>query len=78
MNEISVELKKRILTQKLNIWKGTIYDAGLDARVAGVTGNTSLQNASEKRVKEAIQAVELIKELIDELNRKDGADTDDL
>jgi len=68
MEELAPDLKKQILDKKLQLWKGTLYDAGLDAKVAAVVDNARLRTAAEKRVREAIQAIELIEGLQEELD----------
>lgn len=71
MENLTEKLKNRILAQKLELWQGTLYDAGLDAKVATVVDNKQLQQASEKRVKEAIQAIEYLTSLLEEPDAPD-------
>ena len=77
--ELSQDIKNGILADKLNRWRGTLYDAGLDGKVAGVVNNPKLQKIAERRVKEALQAIEYLEALLTEVDAgedKEAGDAD--
>lgn len=58
MEEVSKEVRLDLINQKLAIWNNTLYDAGEDAKVANIIENDNLKRAAEKRVREALKALE--------------------
>ena len=68
MDEITLEVKKQLVQQRLQMWQNTVYEAHLDAKVAKVTEDEQLLKASQDRAKKALQAVTLMKQVLEELN----------
>ena len=62
------EAQKSLVQNKLLVWQNTLYDAQLDAQVAKLTEDNAMLEAAQRRIKQAIQAVELMKELQEKLN----------
>ena len=62
---------KQILTDKLKLWKNTVYDAGIDAQVAKVTADDRMLQGAQKRLKGALKAVAFLEE---ELNKSQSGD----
>ena len=68
MDGITLEVKKQLVQQRLQMWQNTVYEAHLDAKVAKVTEDEQLLKASQDRAKKALQAVTLMKQILEELN----------
>ena len=68
VTEITLETKRQIVQQRLQVWQNTVYEAHLDARVAKITEDEQLLQAAQARAKKALQAVTLLKQILEELN----------
>jgi hypothetical protein len=62
--------RKQLIENKITLWRNTIYDAELDARVADALGKEAASEQAQERMKEAMQAVELLEGMLDELERE--------
>jgi len=65
---------KQMIAEKLKIWKNTVYDAGLDAKVATVTEDDRMLQAAQKRLKSAMKAVEFLEEELIKSQSEDGGE----
>ena len=72
MEEVSKEVRLELANRKLAIWENTLYDAGLDNRIAQATKNMSKDKESQERMKEALIAVDVLKNEIKELENEQG------
>ena len=72
--KVAANTMKSIITDKLKIWKNTVYDAGLDAKVAAFTEDERLLQAAQKRLKSAIKAVEFLEEELIKSQNGDGGE----
>ena len=66
-NEASNIDKKQMLEQKLQLWKNTIYDAEVDARVAQAIGDDQLLETAKRRLGQAIKATDVVGKILAEL-----------
>ena len=62
-----VDMRIFLLSKKIEEWKNTVSDATLDAQVALVCNDTRLLQAAEKRLKNAIMAIEYLEAELDAL-----------
>jgi hypothetical protein len=65
---------KQMLLTKLELWKNTVYDAGLDAKVATVTEDDRMLQGAQKRLKSAMKAVEFLEEELNKSQSDDGGE----
>jgi len=70
----SAEVIEQMLQEKLTRWKNTVYDAGLDAKVAAVTEDERMLKAAQKRLKSAMKAVEFLEEELIKSQSEDGGE----
>ncbi len=52
------ETKKTIIKRQIQLWKNTLYEAQVQARVAQVIRNEEMQTAAAARAEEAIRAMD--------------------
>jgi len=65
MEDISVDVKIAILTQKLQIFKNSSYDALIDAKVAKILENENNEKQATDRLANITKAIDFIeKELL--------------
>ena len=69
--EPSEEIIRQMVAEKLKIWKNTVYDAGLDAKVATITEDDRMLQGAQKRLKGALKAVAFLEE---ELNKSQSGE----
>ena len=60
MDNVSTEVKRAILTQKLQQYKNTIYDASIDVRVAKVLENEQMEKQSVEIITKMTKATDFI------------------
>jgi len=65
---------KQMIAEKLRIWKNTVYDATLDAKVAAVTEDERLLQGAQQRLKSAMKAVEFLEEELIKSQSEDGGE----
>ena len=70
MEEVSKEVRLELTNRKLEIWNNTLYDAGLDDRIARVTKNTAGEKSAQERMKSALQAIDLLEKEIKEIEEE--------
>jgi len=64
----------QMLKEKLRIWNNTVYDAGLDAKVALCTEDKRMLSGAQMRLKNALKAVEFIEEELIKSQSDDGGE----
>jgi len=62
MEDVSVNTKRAILEQKLQLYKNSCYDALIDARVAKTLEGPDFENQATGRLTKMTKAVDFIKE----------------
>ena len=67
--ELALETKRQIITNKLQLWSNTLYDAELDVKTGKRVGNVALVKQGERKVKEAIGAIEFLMKELEALNK---------
>ena len=60
MEDISVDVKRAILEQKLQIYKNSCYDALIDAKVAKMLEDDNSEKQAAERLTKMTKAVDLI------------------
>jgi len=65
--DISNDTKRVLLTQKLELWQNTLYDAQLDTEIAKMLSDEPLSEQSQARMKSALKAIELLNDKLGEL-----------
>ena len=68
------EIIIQMLKGKLKVWKNTVYDAGLDAKVALCTEDKRMLSSAQMRLKNALKAVEFIEEELIKSQSDDGGE----
>ena len=53
-------VRDQILGVKLELWKNTVYDATIDTKIGALVANKELEVGAQKRLKEAIKAVDFL------------------
>lgn len=66
---ISKEAMFEIVVRKIDFWKGAIYSANLDVKVANITGNKKMLEEATQNLKAAIATVDALEEEIKEINK---------
>ena len=61
------DTKRVLLTQKLEMWQNTLFDARLDTEIAKMLEDEQLAAQSQARMKSALKAIELLKNKLSEL-----------
>jgi CRISPR/Cas system CSM-associated protein Csm4 (group 5 of RAMP superfamily) len=56
--EITNDVKRVIVEQKLTLYKNTLYDAELDAKIALLLNDK--EDATKARIKQVLKAIELL------------------
>jgi len=67
MEDVSVDVKRAILEQKLQIYKNSCYDALIDARVAKMLEDTNTEKQAAERLIKMTKAIDFIKEQLSTL-----------
>lgn len=65
--KISLEAQRALIENKIQQWINSRYDAELDARVAAALDNKEMLKQAEQRMKNALKAVDLLKEMLEEI-----------
>lgn len=65
--KISLEAQRMLIENKIQQWINSRYDAELDARVAAALDNKEMLKQAERRMKNALKAVDLLKEMLEEI-----------
>jgi len=63
--EITNDVKRVIVEQKLTLYKNTLYDAELDAKIALLLNDK--EDATKARIKQVLKAIELLETELAEL-----------
>ena len=58
--DVAVEVKKQIIEQKIALFRNTLYDAMLDAKVAELLDNKQQISAATERVKGLMKAIDFL------------------
>lgn len=66
--QVPDDLKCLLIAQKVQLWRNTIYDATLDAKIAKMLEDKRKVELAEKRIKDALKAIDLLESLWDEVN----------
>lgn len=66
--DVPVEVKKQIVSAKIAVINNSIYDAGLDAKVAKVIGDERGEKVATERVKSLLKAIEELEGILEELD----------
>jgi len=61
------EIRLEIVRRQLRLWQNTLYEAKVQARVAGFIDNDALAAAAAQNVEQAIRAIDELAALLDEL-----------
>ena len=65
--DVPVGIRQQIINAKIEVLKNSVYDAGLDAKVAKVLGDERGVQAATERVRLLLQAIEMLEAEIAEL-----------
>jgi hypothetical protein len=65
--DVPVGIRQQIIGAKIEILKNSVYDAGLDAKVAKVLGDERGVQAATERVRLLLQAIEMLEAELKEL-----------
>jgi hypothetical protein len=65
--DVPVGIRQQIINAKIEVLKNSVYDAGLDAKVAKVLGDERGAQAATERVRLLLQAIEMLEAEIAEL-----------
>lgn len=68
-NNLPVEVQRTLIQQKLTMWRNTVYDAQLDAKIAKALEDERGEQQARQRIKSALKAVELLEQMMNELAR---------
>ena len=60
MEDVSVDIKRAILTQKLQVYKNSCYDALIDAKVAKMLEDDNSEKQATERLTKMTKAIDLI------------------
>lgn len=60
MEEVSNEVKRTILSRKIEGVRNTVYDATLDVKVADVLGNEQGKRQTEEHVRNLLKAIDFL------------------
>ncbi len=60
MEDISIDVKRQILTQKLQMYKNSSYDALIDAKVAKMLENERNEKQATKRLADMTKSIDFI------------------
>ena len=80
MEQLAKNRRVMVVRSKLEMWKNTVYDSSLDVKVGALVGNKGLETKAQKRLKEALQAIDFLeKELVavEQENDEDPEDASD-
>lgn len=66
MTDISDEIKRQLIEQKIDLWRRTYYDAELDAKIAEALDDPQLKRMATERMKKALKAVDVLEKLLNE------------
>ena len=66
-NEIPTEAKIFIIKQNRQKWANTLYDAELEHRIAEKLKDTRMREKAAQRMKNALEAIDLLEEVLAEL-----------
>lgn len=67
MEDVSAEVKRIILTRKIEGIRNTVYDTTLDVRVADVLGNEQGKRQAEDNVRNLLKAIDFLEGELKEL-----------
>jgi len=65
--DVPVGIRQQIINAKIEVLKNSVYDAGLDAKVAKVLGDERGVQAATERVRLLLQAIEMLEAELKEL-----------
>lgn len=71
MNDIPQAIKRQITGQKLQVWRNTLYDCELDARVAEALDDQQAKVQASNRMKNALKAIDVLDEILQGLDLKE-------
>ena len=80
MEQLAQDRRAGVIQAKIEMWKNTVYDSSLDVKVGALVGNKGLETKAQKRLKEALQAIDFLeKELVavEQENDEDPEDASD-
>ena len=60
MEDVSIEVKRAILTQKLQVYKNSSYDALIDAKVAKMLEDENPEKQATERLAKMTKAIDFI------------------
>lgn len=66
------DFKRQLIAQKIQMFLNTIYDAELDGKVAQMLGDERKQEGAEKRMKDALKAIDLLEKILSEIPEGPG------
>ena len=67
MEDVSVDVKRAILEQKLQLYKNSCYDALVDVKVAKMLEDTNTEKQAAERLIKMTKAIDFIKEQLSTL-----------
>ena len=67
MEDVSAEVKRIILTRKIEGIRNTVYDTTLDVRVADVLGNEQGKRQAEDNVRNLLKVIDFLESELKEL-----------
>lgn len=65
--QIPDEIARGILANKIGMWQNTLYDAGIDFKVAEKIGDERLAAIAKERITKALKAIDLLTALLEEV-----------
>ena len=63
-DQVPDEVKRGLLSGKLQLWRNTLYDAQLDIEVAKAIEDERLMQQSATRLKGALKAIDLLEKML--------------
>jgi len=72
MDDVNVADKREMLERQLQVWKNTVYDATVSAKVAKAIGDDQIYEFETQRAIRATKAVDFVQEMLEELPVEGG------
>lgn len=66
-NDIPDAIKRQLIQQKVSIWRNTLYDTSVDARLADLLKDEAGKQAAATRAEQAIRALDELERILAEI-----------
>ena len=77
MEKLAKNRRVMVIRSKLEMWKNTVYDSSLDAKVGALVGNKGIEAAAQNRLKEALQAIDFLEKELAAVEQENDEDPED-